>query len=106
MGSYLYLKSQDVRWYRDNSVSTRSIHWSEFCQFPWSSITVTASGKISICSQDYNDMMIMGNLFGDSLYDIWNGNKYKIFRNKHFDLDPNIKCSMECDNKLIGEFIL
>ncbi len=102
---YLYLKSQDVRWYRDNDGNTRSIHWSEFCQFPWSSVTITAGGKVSLCAQDYNDMLIFGNLSQDSLQNIWKGNKFKEFREKHFNLDPYLKCSMECDMKLVGEFI-
>ena len=39
MDVYVYLKSQDQMWYEDNQQTTQSIHWIEFCQFPWSSMT-------------------------------------------------------------------
>jgi MoaA/NifB/PqqE/SkfB family radical SAM enzyme len=41
---YIYLKSQDQQWYEDNKQQTQSIHWIEFCQFPWSSMTIKSNG--------------------------------------------------------------
>ena len=102
---YVYLKSQDQQWYEDNKNTTQSIHWIEFCQFPWSSMTVKSNGESVECVEDFNNEIILGDAKTQSLYDIWNGDKYKQFRNDHFDLKPGIKCTEQCDMNLIGSFL-
>ncbi len=102
---YVYLKSQDQQWYEDNKNTTQSIHWLEFCQFPWSSMTVKSNGESVECVEDFNNEIILGDAKTQSLYDIWNGEKYKQFRNDHFDLKPGIKCTEQCDMNLIGSFL-
>lgn len=105
MDVYVYLKSQDQQWYEDNKNSTQSIHWIEFCQFPWSSMTVKSNGQSVECVEDFNNEIILGDANTQSLADIWNGEKYKRFRLDHFDLTPGIKCTEQCDMKLIGSFL-
>ena len=105
MDVYVYLKSQDQMWYEDNKQQTQSIHWLEFCQFPWSSMTIKSNGQSVECVEDFNNEIILGDAANESLYDIWNGNKYKAFRNDHFDLRPGIKCTEQCDMNLIGSFL-
>lgn len=102
---YVYLKSQDQQWYEDNKNQTASIHWLEFCQFPWSSMTVKSNGESVECVEDFNNEIILGDTHTESLYDIWNGAKYQKFRNDHFDLTPGIKCTEQCDMNLIGSFL-
>jgi len=102
---YVYLKSQDQQWYEDNKNQTASIHWLEFCQFPWSSMTVKSNGQSVECVEDFNNEIILGDTHTESLYDIWNGEKYKNFRNDHFNLTPGIKCTEQCDMNLIGSFL-
>jgi wyosine [tRNA(Phe)-imidazoG37] synthetase (radical SAM superfamily) len=101
---YIYLKSQDQQWYENNSNKTKSIHWLEFCQFPWSSMTIKSNGETVECVEDYNNEIVLGDARCDSLYDIWNGGKYYKFRKDHFDLTPGIKCTERCDMRLIGEY--
>jgi len=105
MDVYVYLKSQDQQWYEDNKNQTQSIHWLEFCQFPWSSMTIKSNGESVECVEDFNNEIILGNSQTESLYDIWNGEKYKKFRLDHFNLTPGIKCSEQCDMQLIGNFL-
>jgi radical SAM protein with 4Fe4S-binding SPASM domain len=105
MDVYVYLKSQDQMWYEDNKQTTQSIHWLEFCQFPWSSMTIKSNGEAVECVEDFNNEIILGNTAKESLVDIWNGEKYKQFRNDHFDLRPGIKCTEQCDMNLIGSFL-
>jgi len=105
MDVYVYLKSQDQMWYEDNKQTTQSIHWLEFCQFPWSSMTIKSNGESVECVEDFNNEIILGNAANESLVDIWNGAKYKQFRNDHFDLTPGIKCTEQCDMNLIGSFL-
>ncbi len=105
MDVYVYLKSQDQQWYEDNKQTTQSLHWIEFCQFPWSSMTIKSNGEAVQCVEDYNNEIILGDAKTDSLYDIWNGEKYQKFRLDHFDLTPGIKCTEQCDMPLIGSFL-
>jgi MoaA/NifB/PqqE/SkfB family radical SAM enzyme len=104
MDVYVYLKSQDQQWYEDNRQQTQSIHWIEFCQFPWSSMTIKSNGESVMCVEDFNNEIILGDARQESLYNIWNGEKYRRFRMDHFDLTPGIKCTEQCDMHLIGSY--
>ena len=105
MDVYVYLKSQDQQWYEDNKNTTQSIHWIEFCQFPWSSMTIKSNGESVECVEDFNNEIILGDANTQTLKEIWNGEKYKRFRLDHFDLTPGIKCTEQCDMQLIGSFL-
>ncbi len=105
MDVYVYLKSQDQQWYEDNKQQTQSIHWIEFCQFPWSSMTIKSNGEAVECVEDFNNEIILGDANKQSLAEIWNGEKYQRFRMDHFDLTPGIKCTEQCDMQLIGSFL-
>jgi len=102
---YIYLKSQDQQWYEDNKIPTASIHWQEFCQFPWSSMTIKSNGEAAECVEDFNNEIILGDTKSQTLYDIWNGPAYHKLRQDHFNLTPGIKCSGQCDMKLLGSFV-
>lgn len=101
---YIYLKSEDQQWYRKEYHGTKSIHWSEICKHPWMSMTIKSNAEAAMCMEDYNNEIILGDTRKESLKDIWNGEKYKKFREDHFNLNPEIKCTKECDMKLIGEY--
>jgi radical SAM protein with 4Fe4S-binding SPASM domain len=102
---YIYLKSQDQQWYENKDKGTKSIHWLEFCQFPWSSMTIKSNGEAAMCVEDFNNEIILGDTRKESLQDIWNGAKYAQFRKDQFQVKPGIKCTEQCDMKLIGEFV-
>lgn len=53
--------------------------------------------------EDYNNEIFLGNSNEASLHDIWNGPLYDQFRKNHFELNPCIKCTKECDMPKIGE---
>ena len=101
---YLYLKSEDQQWYRKDYHGTASIHWSEICKHPWMSMTIKSNGEAAMCMEDFNNEIILGDANKESLFDIWNGEKYRQFRWDHFNLTPSIKCKEQCDMHLIGEF--
>ena len=101
---YIYLKSQDQQWYQDKVEKTKSVHWSEFCQHPWMSMTIKSNGEAAMCMEDFNNEIILGNARSESLYNIWNGEKYAQFRKDQFNLKPGLKCTEQCDMKLIGSF--
>ncbi len=102
---YIYLKSEDQQWYRKDFHGTKSVHWSEICQHPWMSMTIKSNGEAAMCMEDYNNEIVLGNVLRERLADIWNGVKYEQFRHDQFDLAPGIKCTGECDMKLVGNFL-
>ncbi len=99
---YAYLKSQDQKWYSKKEIQTKSIHWTEFCQFPWSSMTVKSNGEAAMCVEDFNNEIILGNAKKEPLYEIWNGRRYAELRKMHFEMDRKVKCTQNCDMRLIG----
>jgi len=99
---YIYLKSQDQQWYDGSAHQTSSVHWSEICHHPWSSMTVKSDGKVAMCMEDYNNEVILGDATKDRLIDIWNGPEYQRFREAHFRDGGNTKCARQCDMELIG----
>lgn len=101
----IYLKSEDQLWYRGEYHKTASVHWSEYCQHPWMSMTIKSNGEAVMCMEDFNNEIILGDAKRESLYDIWNGPRYQKLRKDHFDLTPSIKCTERCDMKLVGNFL-
>jgi MoaA/NifB/PqqE/SkfB family radical SAM enzyme len=102
---YIYLKSEDQQWYRDDYHGTRSIHWSEVCKHPWMSMTIKSNGEAASCMEDFNNEIVLGDAKKDSLYDIWNGPLYDKFRQQHKELSFGIRCTERCDMRMIGEFL-
>jgi radical SAM protein with 4Fe4S-binding SPASM domain len=101
---YLYLKSEDTQWYRKDYHGTASVHWSEICKHPWMSMTIKSNGDATMCMEDFNNEIILGDAIKESLSDIWNGEKYRQFRWDHLNLTPGMKCRDQCDMHLIGEY--
>lgn len=100
---YIYLKSEDCQWYRKDFHGTKSIHWSEICKHPWMTMTVKSNGEATMCMEDFNNEIILGDTNRQSLYDIWNGEEYRKFRYQHLFAKDDIKCVHECDMKLMGD---
>lgn len=100
---YIYLKSEDCQWYRKDYHGTHSVHWSEYCKHPWMSMTIKSNAEATMCMEDFNNEIILGNAETDSLKDIWNGANYEVFRRQHIGNCGKIKCIHECDMKLLGE---
>jgi len=102
---YIYLKSEDQLWYRKEYHETASVHWSEYCQHPWLSMTIKSNGEAAMCMEDFNNEIILGDTRKEALYDIWNGETYRQLRRDHLVLSPGIKCTERCDMKLVGRFV-
>lgn len=102
---YAYVKSQDNRWYYEekSALASKAHYETQYCEFPWYSLTVMADGSVVPCTQDYNAEMTFGNARESSLADIWNGPKYEQFRKWHIngDFPQGYKCVGRCDQKLV-----
>jgi radical SAM protein with 4Fe4S-binding SPASM domain len=103
---YIYLKSQDQLWYENNKQPIKAVSWLEFCHFPWTSLTVKSNGQVAMCVEDFNNEIILGDAAKETLRSIWNGWRYSAFRRMHFQLKKGIKCTDQCDMKLIGDMNL
>ena len=67
-------------------------------------MTIKSNGEAVECVEDFNNEIILGSVKDESLYNIWNGKKYSQFRKDHFNIKPGIKCTIQCDMKIIGKF--
>ena len=100
---YHYIKTQDNRWYykEDEKTPNRSHYATQYCEYPWLSLTVMANGEVVPCTQDYDTELSMGHAGQQSLADIWNGDSYQQLR--YFHLTGNFpkghKCNERCDLK-------
>lgn len=102
---YIYLKSEDQQWYRQDYHGTKSVHWSEACKHPWMSMTIKSNGEVAMCMEDFNNEIVLGDARTDALRAIWNGAKYRKFREDHLACTPGIKCTEQCDMAVVGEWV-
>ncbi|MBF0103234.1 MAG: SPASM domain-containing protein [Magnetococcales bacterium] len=105
---YAYIKSQDNRWYteEDPSLVNRSHYETQYCEYPWTSMTVMADGSVVPCTQDYNAEMQFGNARDQSCQEIWNSEAYRQFRAWHVNgqFPPGHKCKERCDQKKVYNY--
>lgn len=97
---FAYVKSQDNRWYYQNEnkdYKNRSHYSVQYCEFPWTSLSVMSNGAVVPCTQDYNAEMEMGSIKKQTLKEIWNGEKYTKFREMH--ISGNFSCDFKCKDR-------
>ncbi len=107
---FSYIKSQDNQWYfqeQDNE-NAKSHYASQYCEFPWTSLSVMVDGTVVPCTQDYNCEMSMGNIKDKSLKEIWNSDKYREFRKMHVKgkFPGNYRCRKSCDLKIVADYLM
>jgi radical SAM protein with 4Fe4S-binding SPASM domain len=106
---YAYIKSLDNKWYIKNEESERakSHYESQYCEFPWTSLSVMVDGTVVPCTQDFNCEMAMGNVMNKSLEEIWNSEKYKDFRMMHVTggFPERYRCKERCDLKKVADYL-
>ena len=57
----------------------------QYCEYPWTSLTIMADGNVVPCTQISNNEIVLGNVKENTLEEIWNSKKYKNFRQMHID---------------------
>lgn len=106
---YAYVKSQDNRWlFEQNKKLENKSHYSkQYCEYPWTSLTVMAEGNVVPCTQISNNEIVLGNVNEQSLEEIWNSEKYKNFRKMHItgNFPPKHKCKEKCDQVKLFEYL-
>lgn len=68
----------------------------EVCPFPFYSQVVHASGDVSVCCVDWEKKTVVGNIFTQSLKEIWHGSELRSFRRMHIERrrEQNTKFSL------------
>ena len=106
---YAYVKSQDNRWLfeQDQDIQNKSHYAKQYCEYPWTSLTVMAEGKVAPCTQISNNEIILGNLKDSTLEEIWNSKQYDEFRKMHItgNFPKGHKCKENCDQVKLYEYL-
>ena len=106
---YAYIKSQDNRWLfeQDKNLNNNSHYAKQYCEYPWTSLTVMADGNVVPCTQISNNEIVLGNIKDNTLEEIWNGKNYEEFRKMHISgkFPDNHKCKKSCDQIKIYEYL-
>jgi len=67
------------------------------CSSPWGQLVINADGNVTPCCSDFFHAENMGNMFTESAYSVWNGEKFRGFRNRIIKDFDNIKaCRDNC----------
>lgn len=53
------------------------------CPQFWKRVTITNTGNIRFCVEDWRNLTIIGNVINNSIHEIWTGDKYKRLRDIH-----------------------
>ena len=106
---FAYIKSQDNRWLYENdkNLKSQSHYASQYCEYPWLSLTVMADGSVVPCTQVSNSELVLGNVNETPLEEIWNGDKYKKLREMHVTgkFPKGHKCNEKCDMKKLYQYL-
>jgi len=70
--------------FEQNKDLVNASHYAkQYCEYPWTSLTVMADGNVVPCTQISNNEIILGNVNENTLEEIWNGEKYKQIFDAH-----------------------
>jgi radical SAM protein with 4Fe4S-binding SPASM domain len=61
-------------------VQTEGFVATNTCKFPWNIMVILQDGNVTACCLDYNGKINLGNVNEQSIYDIWNGERYREIR--------------------------
>lgn len=108
---YAYVKSLDNQWLlrrreeTEAAVENRSHYKRQYCEYPWTSVTILADGSVVPCTQDLNGEWTFGNVNQQSLAEIWHSERYRRFREMHVtgDFPPDFMCHARCDLELVAD---
>ncbi len=70
-----------------NQINRESLYKypKEVCPFPFYSLVIHASGDVSVCCVDWEKKTVVGNIFTQSLKEIWNSSELRTFRRMHIE---------------------
>jgi radical SAM protein with 4Fe4S-binding SPASM domain len=72
------ISEQNVKDYFSGNYSSM-VDYKKHCELPWIYAEITARGDVASCHTFYD--LTFGNIYKQGIIDVWNGEKYKKFRN-------------------------
>lgn len=76
----------------------------KLCPYPWTSFNVTWDGNVVACPRDTRGKTILGNVFEQSIMDIWVGKRYMQMRKAHVEgRAKDIASCDKCDMRDSGD---
>lgn len=69
------------------------------CALLWYMLAINSNGKVSTCNVDWNYSGVVGDVYKESIKEIWNGKQIKLFRENH--LKGIWNCPNICDGCVI-----
>ena len=79
-------------------LTTDSRRKYKLCPYPWTSFYVTWEGDVVPCCRDTQARTVLGNVFTESITDIWYGERYQNLRKKLIQKDvEHIQACRQCD---------
>lgn len=109
---YAYVKSLDNKWLlkskgktEESKAENRSHYEEQYCEYAWTSMTILADGSVVPCTQDINGTWTFGNVNEQSLFGIWNSEKYRRFRQLQLSKETSrdFMCHSKCDWKVVSD---
>lgn len=61
------------------------LYKKQVCAFPFYTTVVHSSGDVSVCGVDWEKKTVVGNIFKQSLKEIWNGDELHAFQRMHIE---------------------
>ena len=79
-----------------NQIGERISEKIDVCFLPFYNLTINVFGKVSPCTFDYKENIVVGDVNTESLVDIWNGRKLNEFRVMHLKKErhTHVDCSV------------
>ena len=111
---FAYVKTVDNRWLLKRKSQSEMAkgeeqnHYSgQYCEYPWTTLTILADGELVPCMQDVNATWSLGNIKTHSLQEVWHGKKMKELRRFHVlgGYDASFFCHAKCDWKIVDYFV-
>jgi len=76
------------------------------CLLPWFSLYITVEGNVRpCCSFGEGETLVMGNLFEQSFEEIWNGERYRKFRQDALDKKLTYAVCRNCTPNRLRDFV-
>lgn len=68
------------------------------CPYPWYTMYIANNGDVVACCRDLEHQTVLGNLFEEDLWSIWNGERYQALRRDLIDRHPEEHAACDgCD---------
>lgn len=74
----------------------------DLCREPFYGFTIHVNGNVVVCDRDWAGENVMGNVFEQSVDEIWNGPKYAAFREQMKSADKPAMCKRCVEGKLFN----